>query len=110
MNVSSKWLGVMKSGVGWGGEKLGRLCPKASTKLTSVLLPASFQTVGRDLPGRDLPALHRYSLKMFLRCWAIPTLLPPSHQAKTLLVSHGLLGRDMDPSEGFERMQTWEVP
>lgn len=43
MNASSKWLGVMKSDVGWGGEKFGGLCPEATPKLTSLLLLACFQ-------------------------------------------------------------------
>lgn len=43
MNVSSKWLGVMKSGMGWGGENPGDICPGSTTKVTSSPLPACFQ-------------------------------------------------------------------
>lgn len=61
MNLFSKWLGVMNSDVGWRGENFDGLCPEATTKLTSVLLPTCSQ-----------PWAETFLSETFLSCTDIP--------------------------------------
>lgn len=98
MNLSSKWLGVLKNGMGWGGGNLGELCTGATTTVAPTPLPAYFKLWAEtflslefalmypenalEIPGKKSRPLH-------------------STLVETLLVSHGLFGSDLDPPEGL---------
>lgn len=77
MNVSSKWLGVMKSDVGWGGERFGGLCSEATPKLTSLLLLACSNSGQRPSGQRPSCLTHIYS-KNVLEILGNPYLLWPT--------------------------------